>query len=161
MGNLSHTDICWRDSTAGHKQSRRFLKSIKNSFSTQVIEEPMRRGALMDLIFTNKEGLIWDVKVKGSLGCSDHEMEFRILRGGSRAKNKLTTLDFRRADFGLFRDLLGRVPWDKALERRGAQENWLMIFKNHLLQDVHPNEQEVRQNARRAAWMNKELLAKL
>ena len=49
--------------------------------------EAMRRGALLDLILTNKEGLVGDVKVKGSLGCSDHEMvEFRILRGGSRAK---------------------------------------------------------------------------
>jgi len=44
-----------------------------------------------------------------------------------------TTLDFRRADFGLFGDLLGRVPWDKALEGRGVQESWL-IFKNQLLQ---------------------------
>ncbi|KAK4827448.1 hypothetical protein QYF61_018169 [Mycteria americana] len=34
----------------------------------------MRRGALLDLIFTNEEGLVEGVKVKGSLGCSDHEM---------------------------------------------------------------------------------------
>jgi len=32
----------------------------------------------------------------------------------------LTTLDFRRAGFGLFRDLFGRVFWDKALEGKGA-----------------------------------------
>ena len=85
--------------------------------------EAMRRGALLDLILTNKEGLVGDVKVKGSLGCSDHEMvEFRILRAGRRLKSKLTALDFRRADSGLFRDLLGRAPWDQALEGRGAQK---------------------------------------
>jgi len=53
------------------------------------------------------------VKVKGSLGCSDHKVvEFRLLRGGTRVKSKLTTLDFRRADFGLFKDLylFGGVP---------------------------------------------------
>ena len=48
---------------------------------------------------------------------------FRILRAGRGVKSKLTTLDFRRADFGLFKDLLGRVPWDKALEGREAQES--------------------------------------
>jgi len=48
-----------------------------------------------------------------------------------RACSKLTTLDFRRADFGLFRDLLSRVPCDKALEGRGTQDSWL-IFKDHL-----------------------------
>ncbi|PKU44633.1 rna-directed dna polymerase from mobile element hypothetical protein [Limosa lapponica baueri] len=34
----------------------------------------MRRGALLDLMLTNKEGLVGDVEVRASLGCSDHEM---------------------------------------------------------------------------------------
>jgi len=72
------------------------------------------------------------VKVKGSLGFSDHEMvEFRILGAGRRITSKLTALDFSRADFGLFKNLLGRVPWDNALEEKGAQESWL-IFKDQL-----------------------------
>ena len=66
---------------------------------------------MLDLVLTNKEGLVGNVKLKGSLGCSDHEMvESRILRAGRRVHSKLNTLDFSRADFGLFRDLLGRVP---------------------------------------------------
>ena len=32
------------------------------------------------------------------------------------------TLDFRAAGFGVFRDLLGRIPWDKALEGRRAEK---------------------------------------
>jgi len=65
------------------------------------------------------------VKVGGSLGSSDHEMvEFRMLRGGSRPISRITTLDFRRADFGLFKDLLGGIPWARALEGRGVQESW-------------------------------------
>ena len=65
-----------------------------------------------------------NVKHKYSLSCSDHEkVKFKILRAARVLYSKLTTLDFRRADFGLFRDLLGRVPWDKALEGRGAQES--------------------------------------
>ena len=51
------------------------------------------------------------VRVKGSIGCNDHEMvEFKILRAARKAHSRLTTLGFRRADFDLFRDLLGRVP---------------------------------------------------
>jgi len=37
-------------------------------------------------------------------------VEFKILKGITRAHSKLSTLDFRRADFGITRDLLGRVP---------------------------------------------------
>ena len=69
-----------------------------------------------------KEGLVEDVKVGGSLGCSDHEMvEFRILRGGSRAISRLKTLDFKRANFGLFKDLLGGISWIRALELEGSK----------------------------------------
>ncbi|GAB0203621.1 hypothetical protein GRJ2_002827700 [Grus japonensis] len=165
MGGFSnHPKICWRGNTAGHKQSRRFLECDDDNFVLQVIEEPTRRGAMPDLVLTNKEGLVGDVKLKGSLGCSDHEMvEFKILRAARRAHSKLTTLDFKRADFGLFRNLLGRLPWDTALEGRGAQDSWL-IFKSHLLQAQErcmPTKRKSGKNARRRAWMSKEVLGKL
>ncbi|GAB0176082.1 hypothetical protein GRJ2_000073400 [Grus japonensis] len=163
MGDFNHPDIFWRDNTAGHKQSRRFLECIDDNFLLQVNEEPTRRGAMLDLVLNNKEELVGNVKLKGSLGCSNHEMvEFKILRAARRAHSKLTTLDFRRADFGLFRDLLGRIPWDKALEGRGAQESW-MGFKGQLLQAQErciPTKRKSGKNARRPAWMNKELLDK-
>ncbi|KAK4828701.1 hypothetical protein QYF61_000539 [Mycteria americana] len=87
MGDLNHCNICWRD-TAGHKQSRRLLESIDNNLLLQVIEDPMRRDALLDLVLATKEALVGDVNVKASLGCSDHEMmEFRILGTGRSAHN--------------------------------------------------------------------------
>lgn len=49
----------------------------------------MRTGALLGHILTDKERLIEDVKVKGSLCFSAHEMsEFKIQRSESRAKSK-------------------------------------------------------------------------
>ncbi|GAB0183347.1 hypothetical protein GRJ2_000800000 [Grus japonensis] len=124
----------------------------------------MRRVAMLDLVLANKEGLVENVKLKGSLDCSDHEMtEFKILRAARRAHSKLTTLDFRRADLGLFRDLLGRVPWDKVLEGIGAQESWL-VFKGRLLQAQErciPVNRKSGKHAQRPAWMNKELLGKV
>ncbi|GAB0182786.1 hypothetical protein GRJ2_000743900 [Grus japonensis] len=164
MGDFNHPDICWRDNAAERKQSRKFLECVNDNFLFQVIEKPTRRGAVLDLILTNKEGLVGDVKLKGSLGCSDHEMvEFRTLRAARRACSKLTTLDFSRADFGLIRDLLGRIPWDKALEGRGAQESWL-IFKGHLLQAQQrciPTKRKSSKNTKRPPWMNEELLGKV
>jgi len=103
MGDFNHPDISWEDHTARNKQSRRSLQSIDDNFLMQVVEEPTRKGALLDLALTNKEGLVEDVKVGGSLGCSDHKMiELRILCGSSRAISRIKTLDFRRANFDLF-----------------------------------------------------------
>jgi len=133
MGDLNHSDISWEDHTARHMQSRRFLQSINDNFLMQLVEEPTRRGVLLDLVLTNKEGLVEDVKVGGSLSCSDHEMvQFRIMRGGNRVVSKIKTLDFRRANFGLFKDLLGGIPWVRALEGRRVQESW-SLFKHHFL----------------------------
>lgn len=56
------------------------MEGTDDNFQTQLIEQPTRRGALLDLTLTNKEGLIGDVKVKSNLGCSDREMvAFRML----------------------------------------------------------------------------------
>jgi len=104
------------------------------------------------------------VKVGGRLGCSDHEtVEFRILCGGSRAISRIKHLDFRRDNFGLFKDLLGGIPWIRALDGRGVQERcWLL--KHHLLcaeDRCVPLSKRSSKGGRRTAWMSKELLAKL
>lgn len=79
MGNSNHTDICRRDNAAAQrKRSRRFLECIDDTFLTQVIKK-LKRGILLALIHSYKEGFVGAVKVKGSLGCSAHGIvEFRI-----------------------------------------------------------------------------------
>lgn len=57
----------------------------------------------------------------------------RFLRAEWSVKSKLITVEFKWANFGFFKDLLGRVLWDKALEGRGTQENQ-SLFKDHLIQ---------------------------
>lgn len=46
-----------------------FLDRRDESFLTQVVEEPMKTDALLDLIHTNKERLTGETKVEGSLVC--------------------------------------------------------------------------------------------
>lgn len=83
------------------------------------------------LILTNKGELFWDVKVRAALA-SVNQRRFRILRGGSKDNSRNATLDFRKAGFGPPRDLLGSIPGEMDLERRGIWESWL-IFKDCVL----------------------------
>jgi len=55
VGDFKNADIRWEDHAPRHMQSRRFLQSIDDNFLMQVVEEPKRRGALLDLVLTNKE----------------------------------------------------------------------------------------------------------
>lgn len=55
QGDYSHPDICWRNSTARHRQARKLLASTDGNLLTQVVEEPEGRGAWLNLVLTNKE----------------------------------------------------------------------------------------------------------
>lgn len=122
-----------------------------------MIEKPTRIGDLLNLRLITKKKLV-DVNVKDYSDCRDQKMvDFRILRGGKKVKMKLISLDFRIADLGPFKDLLGRVPLDKDLEERWIQESWLE-FKDLLL---HVISRKSSKNAKSPLQMNKLLLAKL
>lgn len=111
IGDFNHSVICWRDNTAGHQKPKRFLKSTGYIFLFQVVQEPTRRGAMLNLVLTNKKGLVTAGGVKGNLGCTDHKMVgFKILRASKSVCSKFATPCFRRADLELFIKLLGRVP---------------------------------------------------
>lgn len=88
---------------ARHKQSRKFLQITDENFLMQVVEETMKKGVLLDLVLQNQEELGEDVKVGGSLGCSDREMmELSILHRGSQAVSRTRTLNFQTANFSFF-----------------------------------------------------------
>ena len=131
-----------------------------------MIEDLTSGGTLLSLILANTEELVRDVKVGGNAGCSDREMpEFRILRGGTRAKIRIASLDFRREDIGLFRSQLQSMPWDMVLERRGEKEKKWLISKDYLLQaqewSICMCRRKSSKGGRKPVRMNKELWTKL
>jgi len=123
MGDFNLLDICWKYKTVERKQSRRFLECVEDNFLTQLVSELTGGGASLDLLFTNREGLVGDVVVGVCLGRSDHEMiESTVQNEVKRGASKTTTMDFRRADFGLFRTLVERVPWERVLKGKGSRQ---------------------------------------
>ncbi|KAK4816041.1 hypothetical protein QYF61_011049 [Mycteria americana] len=88
-GDFNHPDICWKRSTVNCKQSRKLLVCVEDNFLVQVMESPTRGEALLDLLLTNVEEFIGEVKTGGSLGCNVHAlMEFSILRGTGWGKKE-------------------------------------------------------------------------
>ncbi|KAJ7400049.1 rna-directed dna polymerase from mobile element jockey-like [Pitangus sulphuratus] len=80
VGDFNLPDVRWKFNIAEKMQSIKILKHGKDNFLTQMVSEPTRGSALLDLLFTNKEGLVAYVVVRGHLGHSDHEIiEFSVL----------------------------------------------------------------------------------
>lgn len=139
-----------------HKQSMRFLDCNENWFLMQVINEPMKR--YWNCNSKIKEELIEDLKIEGSLCSSNCEaVEFKILRELSKINSRITALDFRRADLGLFRE-----AWETVLQGKRPWGSWL-IFKDSLLrtQEQFTMFRKLSKHGRRPVWMNMELLPEL
>ncbi|PKU26822.1 adaptin ear-binding coat-associated protein 1 [Limosa lapponica baueri] len=133
VGDFNLLDISWEHNTAEREQSRRFLECVEDIFLTQLVREPTREGALLDLLFVNREVLVGNVRVGGCLGHSDHEITEVLIVGEARREvSRTATLDFQREDFGLFRSLVERMPWEAVLKGKGIQEGWT-FFKKEVL----------------------------
>ena len=160
VGDFNLPDVCWKYNTAERKQSRRFLECVADNFLTQLVSEPTREGNPLDLLIVNREGLVGDVMVGGRLGHSNHErIEFSILGEIRRGISRTATLDFQRADFGLFRGLVDRVPWEAVLKGKGVQEGWT-FFKKEILkaqEQAIPRCQKTSWLGIRPAQLNREL----
>ncbi|KAK4818026.1 hypothetical protein QYF61_004150 [Mycteria americana] len=164
MGDFNHPDICWKSSTASCRQSRRLLECTEDNFLSKLIDSPTRGGAMLDLMVTNASELISDVKIGGSLGCSDHALvEFTVLRDMGQARSIVRTLNFRKANFQLFKELVSRTPWETVLRDKGPEQSW-QIFKDafHKAQELLvPRCRKSGKEGKRPAWLNRDLLVKL
>jgi len=69
------------------------------------VDRPDRIEVLLDLVLTDMEEIIKEVKIGDSLGCSDHALvEFMISRNVGLAKCGVRTPNFRRVNSRLFKE---------------------------------------------------------
>ncbi|KAK4806761.1 hypothetical protein QYF61_005557 [Mycteria americana] len=160
LGDFNHPNICRKSSKASCRQSRRLLECTEDNFLTQVIDTPTQGDAILDLMVTNASELISDVKIGGSLGCSDHAfVEFTVLRDMGQARSIVRTLNFRKANFQLFKELVSRTPWEKVLRDKGAEQSW-QIFKDafHKVQELSvPRCRKSGKEGKRPAWLSRDM----
>ncbi|KFQ75881.1 hypothetical protein N337_12379, partial [Phoenicopterus ruber ruber] len=84
-------------------------------------------------------------------------------RDMGQVNSKVKTLNFRRVNFQLFRELEDGTPWENALRDKGAEQSW-KLFKDIFLtaQELSiPTCNKSGKGGRRPAWLSKVLLVKL
>jgi len=164
LGDFNYPNICWKSNTASCRQSSRLLECIEDNFLSQVISTPTRGDAILHLVVTNASELVGDVKIGGSLGCSDHALvKLTLLREMGITKSIVRTLNFRKANFQLFKEVVRRTPWEMVLRDRGTEQSW-QIFKDvfHRVQELStPKCKKSGREGKRPAWLRQEMLVKL
>lgn len=78
---------------------------------------------MLDLVFTSVEEIIKEVKIIGSLGCSNHALvEIVISKDIHLAKGRVRTRYFWRANFRLFEELLNEILWEAGLRHKRVEQ---------------------------------------
>jgi len=104
---------------------------------------------------TNTSMLIGDVKIEGSLDCSDHTLvEFTLLSDMGKARSTLRALNFRKAKFQLFKELVSRMPWSsKTGGQKRAGRSLRTLF--HRVQELSvPRCKKSGKDGKRPSWLS-------
>lgn len=112
-------------------------------------------------LFVNRESLIGYVLVEGHLSHSNKRMiRLSIFGIGRKAVRRMATQSFWSAHFGLFRDLIDRVPWDEVLKDKGVHEGRVFFKKENLKawEQTIPTCWKMICQGRTPAELNRELL---
>ena len=163
MGGFNHPGVCWENNTASCMWSRRLLECIENNFPIQLLDKLSRREALLDLVLTSADKPTEEVKTGSTLGCSNHILvEFMVSRNMGTAKSKVRTLNFRRVNFGLFKELLDEISWEPVLRFKWMVQCW-QHFKNPVLRAQELSITQYKKSGgwgRKATWLSKDQLVK-
>ena len=79
MVDFNLPDVNWKTKIASSARSTDILNSLLGLSLQQVVEEPTRKEAILDLVFTNGN-LVSDITVGESLGSSDHQSVWFTIR---------------------------------------------------------------------------------
>lgn len=138
MGDFNYPEIDWKSETSsatnGHS-SHDFLAGCKDSFLFQHVQQPTRYRAeqtanVLDLLFTNEEGMIEEVHYGHPVGSSDHlllDWSFKCYT--VRQSRTFRRYQYDRGDYEEMRRQLGEVDWKSQLQGKDVEDMWAVISR--------------------------------
>lgn len=128
LGDFKYLDICWKNRMVRSRQSRKLLECIEDNFLNQVIDSSTRRGAILEFMVTKTSELIRDFEIGGrqQWSCTG-----RVHSPEGHGKSKDRTLNYRKAKFHLFKELVNRNPRELALRDKGEEQSWQIFDQGY------------------------------
>ena len=172
MGDFNLPEINWEELSAPGKENRAttFLNTIRDTFLFQHVRKPTHyRGdqqpTLIDLIFTNEEGMIKNLLHNSPLGKSHHHcLTFQLVTYTEKSKeNHGSKYSYLRGDYENMRAYLSSQDLMKGLEGKKTQEAWdYLVGKVETAIDRYiPKVKGGKHVRRKPLWLNDKALTKV
>lgn len=170
-GDINYPGIDWENISTSQgpgEDEYEFIETIRDCFLYQhILENTRGRGSdnpsLIDLVFSNEEGMVSDVNVDAPLGKSDHAFIsycLNVHRNGP--KGVKTVYRYDRADWDRMSDLMN-IDWKEKLRGLDTNGQWV-TFRDMLLGVVEqcvPKKTVSRDGKRRRDVENRKLRTKV
>lgn len=133
MGDFNYKEIDWDNMiTRGAigSESFKFLETLQDSYLTQCVTEDTRHrhnqiSSLLDLVITNNEEIIDDIKISPPIGKSDHSiitLNLHLYQTTPISKTK--KYKYYKGDYIKIAARLDDIHWETVLESKSVQESW-------------------------------------
>ena len=133
FGDFNHPGINWHDTTSTRDRdnpSTCFIVAVHDLFLIQHVTEPTHyRGNCtpntLDLIFTNEEGMLENVKHRAPVGKSHHTLlHFTFCCYIRITDNKANSYRYHKGDYDSMRTDMEGTDWEEEFHDRGVELCW-------------------------------------
>lgn len=147
-GDFNYKEIDWQDlttSVAIEHEASVFLECIRDSGLTQHVKQPTRfrqnqRSSVLDLVFTNEEGMLDNLDILPGIGASDHcLLSFKLMCYTPYVESGPPRPNFFKCDYSAVREDLANHIWSVNINEN-VDEMWNLFSDkmNQLIKDYVP-----------------------
>ncbi|XP_059816060.1 uncharacterized protein LOC132387717 isoform X4 [Hypanus sabinus] len=124
MGNFN-MQVNWEKQFGAVPQDGEFVECLRDAFLEQLVREPTRDKATLDLVLCNEPDLISDLEVKEPLGGSDHNMIcFYLQFEKDKGSSEVSVLQLNRGNYEAMREELAKVDWTDIPAEKSVEQQW-------------------------------------
>ena len=135
LGDFNYPQIDWQNENSKVDENHiasKFLKATKDNFYTQHQKTPTRhrkgqQSNTLDLVFTNSDELISDLRTEAPLGKSDHVCLIMELSICKVEPQREPFRNFRKTDEAKLREELKKHDWENLLRYKNVNDSWQLI----------------------------------
>ena len=162
-GDFNFKGIDWNLLVGSNENENKFINAVQDSFLFQHVDDftRYREGnlpSILDLIFTNEEGLVSNVDYLPPIGASDHlvlRAELNVYPDEAVPEPKF---NYHKGDYKKISEHLNKYEWYEMMKDMGAEEAFKCFedILTKLMNEFIPKFKHSGKNKRKKLWMNRD-----
>ena len=177
LGDFNYPEVDWESWTSNKANvshpSWKLINCLQDNFLYQLVDFNTRhrqgqKPSLLDLVITNDDTMVDEIKSLGPLGKSDHVIFFFDMFCYIESDDDTTDGKFlyNKGDYDKLRNDLSSIDWEDEMKNLDANKSW-ELFANTMYEAMENNipKTKTRQNEperrHKPLWMNKDAMRKV